>query len=469
MELAQPKHRLSGMTGFTVVWLGQIVSILASGMTQFALTIWMYEQTKSALALGLMQVFFITPFLIISPIAGVMVDRYNRKLMMMVSDMVAALGTFLVLILWSQGGLQFWYLYVVSALLGIGNAFQWPAYSAAITTMVSKEQYGRANGLMGLMEAGPGVFSPLLAGALLPVVGLTGILTFDVVTFFVAIGALLIVYVPQPPKTVEGQKESGSFLREAGYGFTYIFQRPSLLGLQLVFLFGNLFSGIAFTVLAPMILASTNSNATALGAVQTAAAIGAVLGGIAVSIWGVLKRKVHGVLAGWVIQGVGFSLFALGNGLPGWVVIAFLTTTIGPLINASNQAIWQSKVAPDVQGRVFSARRLIAWATNPISPIIAGSLADFWLEPAMKSSTTLAAVFGPIFGTSSGSGMSLLIFFCGIAISITGAAAYFFKAVRNAEDILPDHDTLARVGEQAAAKGEPRTERGPEPGLETAP
>jgi MFS family permease len=442
MEMAGERHRLGGLTGFFIVWLGQIISILASGMTQFALTIWMYEQTKSAFALGLMQVFYITPFLIISPIAGVMVDRYNRKLMMMVSDLAAGLGTVAVLVLWSQGLLQFWMLYAVSALLGIGNAFQWPAYSAAITTMVSKENYGRANGLMGLMESGPGVFSPLLAGVLLPIVGLTGILVFDVATFVIAIGALLIVHIPQPKRTVEGQKESGNFLREAGYGFTYIFQRPSLLGLQLVFLFGNLFTGIGFTLLAPMVLARTGSDAASLGAVMTAGAVGGVVGGVAVSIWGVLKRKVYGVLGGWVLTGVGFSLFALGQGVPVWAMMALLTAMAGPLVNASNQAIWQSKVAPDVQGRVFSARRLIAWATNPISPLIAGGLADFWLEPAMKSSTFVAAVFGPVFGTSSGSGMSLLIFFCGIAITITGIAAFFFPAIRNAEDILPDHDTM---------------------------
>ena len=213
----------------------------------------MYQQTSSATALGLMQVFYITPFLIISPIAGVMVDRYNRKLMMMVSDLAAGMGTVAVLVLQSQGRLQFWMLYIVSALIGLGGAFQWPAYSAAISTMVPKEQYGRVNGMMTLMEAGPGVLAPLLAGMLLPIVGLTGILSFDVITFVFAIGALLVVYVPQPPKTVEGQKESGNFFKEALYGFTYIFARPSLLGLQLVFLFGNLFAGIGYTVLAPMV------------------------------------------------------------------------------------------------------------------------------------------------------------------------------------------------------------------------
>jgi MFS family permease len=370
-----------------------------------------------------------------------MVDRYNRKLMMMVSDLAAGLGTVVVLILSSQGLLQFWMLYAVSILLGIGNAFQWPAYSAAITTMVSKENYGRANGLMGLMESGPGVFSPLLAGVLLPIVGLTGILVFDVVTFILAIGALLIVHIPPPKRTVEGQKESGNFLREAAYGFTYIFQRPSLLGLQLVFLFGNLFAGMAFTLLAPMVLARTGSDATALGAVMTAGAVGGVVGGIAISIWGGLKRRVLGVLGGWALGGIAFAGWGWRSrsGLGATLLIGSL---VGPLINASNQAIWQSKVAPDVQGRVFSSRRLIAWATNPITPILAGGLADWWLEPAMTSSTPLAAVFGPWFGTTAGAGMGLLIFLCGIGTVITGAAGYFFPAVRNAEDILPYHDTM---------------------------
>jgi MFS transporter, DHA3 family, macrolide efflux protein len=443
--MKESKHRLGGMVGFLVVWLGQIVSVLASGMTQFALTIWMYEQTSSATALGLMQVFYITPFLLISPIAGVMVDRYNRKLMMMVSDLTAGLGTVMVLVLQSQGRLEFWMLYIVSALIGLGGAFQWPAYSAAITTMVPKEQYGRVNGLMTLMEAGPGVVAPLLAGMLLPIVGLTGILMFDVITFVLAVGALLVVYVPQPEKTVEGQRESGNFFKEALYGFTYIFARPSLLGLQLVFLFGNLFSGIGYTLVAPMVLSRTSNSAVALGAVQTAGAVGAVVGGITMSIWGGFKRRVHGVLGGWIIAGFGFAMFGLGQTLPVWIIFAALGSIVSPLINASNQSIWMAKVAPDVQGRVFSARRLIAWSTNPIAPIIAGTLADFVLEPAMKGSGTLATVFGPVFGTTSGSGMSLLIFFCGIASALVGVAGYYFKVVRNAEDILPDHDTLEKA------------------------
>ncbi len=440
----------SGMFGFTIVWLGQIISVLASSMTGFGLTIWMYQQTQSATAMGLMHVAFITPFLLLSPFAGVMVDRYNRKMMMMVSDLAAGLSTVALLALFATGHMQYWYLYIAQIINGIGNTFQWPAYSAAISTMVSKEQYGRANGMMSLVEAGPGVLAPLLAGALLPIVKLTGIMIFDVVTFLLAIGALLIVFVPQPPRTEEGQKGRGNIWKESAYGFQYIFARPSLLGLQLVFFVGNLFAGIGWTVFAPMILARTDSNSLIFGSVQTAGAIGGVIGGVMMSAWGGFKRRVHGVLAGWIMSGLFFAMLGLGNGLPMWIPFMVLSAMVGPLVNTSNQSIWQSKVAPDVQGRVFSARRLIAWFSQPIAPIIAGTLADFVLEPAMKTQSGLANMFGWLFGNGPGSGMGLLVFFTGLGAALVGLAGYFVPVIRNAESILPDHDQLKRVEEAAA-------------------
>jgi MFS family permease len=436
----------SGMPGFTIVWLGQIVSVLATNMTGFALTIWVYQTTGSATALGLMNVAFILPFLVLSPIAGVMVDRYNRKLMMMVSDLAAVLATAAILVLVAAGRLQLWHLFIAAAIQGLGNTFQWPAYSAAISTMVPKEQYGRANGMMSLIEAGPGVVAPLLAGALLPFIQLQGILIIDVITFFVAIGALLVVHIPQPARTTEGSKAQGSILHEAAYGFRYIFARPSLLGLQMIFFFANLFSGIAFTLVAPLVLARTGNNSIMLGTVQSAGALAAVAGGIALSIWGGFKRRVHGVLLGWILTSLfGLALFGLGRGPEVWIPAAFLGGIIAPLINASNQAIWQAKVAPDLQGRVFSARRLIAWFTNPISPIIAGVSADFVLEPAMRTASGLSSVFGGVFGIGPGAGMGLLVSLCGLATMVVGVSGYLIPAIRHAEDLLLDHDHLAQA------------------------
>jgi MFS family permease len=238
-----PSKRPSGMFGLTVVLAGQAISILASSMTGFALSIWVFQKTSSATSLGIMQTAFVLPYLLIIPLAGVMVDRYNRKLMMMVSDLAAGLGTLAILILSFSSHLQVWHFYVINVVIGLGNAFQWPAYSAAITTMVPKEQYGRANGMMTFVQAGPGVVAPLLAGALMPHIGLNGILVIDVATFLFAIGVLMIVHIPPPVKTVEGQEGKGSLLQEAAFGFKYIFKRPSLLGYVMMLFVANLFLG----------------------------------------------------------------------------------------------------------------------------------------------------------------------------------------------------------------------------------
>lgn len=440
VSIYRPARRLSGMPGFVLVWLGQMVSVLASTMTHFALTLWMFEQTGSATAMGLMQVFFITPFLVISPIAGVMVDRYNRKLMMMVSDLMAVVTTLGILTLQSAGMLQFWHLYVAAVFNGLGNTFQWPAYSAAISTMVPKEQYGRANGLMSLVESGPGVFAPLLAGALLPVVGLTGILGLDVATFFLAISALLVVYVPQPAVTAEGRQSRGNLRAEAAYGFRYIFARPGLLGLVGLFCAGNLFGGVGWTVFAPMILARTGNDSVTFGLVQSAAAIGGVAGAVLMSAWGGPKRRINGILWGWLAQNLlGTVVFGLGRGLAVWLPSVVLATIFNPLVLGCSQAIWQEKVAPDVQGRVFAARRLMAWITQPIAPLIGGLLADYYFEPAMQTGgSSLARLFGGWVGTGPGAGMSLLFIAGGLLVALTVVVGYLTPAIRKIEEILPD-------------------------------
>src|SRR5512137_2109635 len=163
--------RLSGMSGFMFVMAGQLISVLTSYMSNFAITIWAYEKTNSATVLGILSDCFMVPFLLVSPIAGAMVDRYNRKLMMMVSDLGAVLATGSILILNATGHLEIWHMCAASVVYGLSGTFQWPAYLAAITTMVPKEQYGRANGMMSLIDSGPAVFSPLLASALLPFLG----------------------------------------------------------------------------------------------------------------------------------------------------------------------------------------------------------------------------------------------------------------------------------------------------------
>lgn len=435
------RNQPTGMKAFTVVWFGQVISLLGSAMTQFALTIWAWQITGSATALALVGFFSFGPTVLISPIAGALVDRWNRKLVMMLSDLAAGLSTVAILLLYLGGHLQVWHLYVAGAFSGIFGAFQWPAYSAAISVMIPKAQYARAQGMMSVADSGSGILAPLMAGFLIAVIGIEGIMLIDVTTFVFAVGALLIVFIPQPPTTEEGLKGRGNLLQEAAYGFRYILQRPSLLGMQLVFFAGNLMASLGFTLLAPMILARSGNSAAMLGSVESAGAIGGVVGGVLLSVWGGPRRRVHGVLLGHAIAGLG--QLALGLGFPYWYVGIVLGSLVIPVINGSNQAIWQAKVAPDVQGRVFSVRRLIAQITAPVSMLIAGPLADRVFEPALMPGGKLAGAFGWLVGTGPGSGMSLIVLGSGLLVVLVGLLPYGIYVVRNVETMLPDHDAIA--------------------------
>ena len=445
MSISQPApNRPTGMFGFTIVWIGQIFSLLGTSMTGFAMTIWAYEKTNAATALALVGFFFVAPMLIASPFAGALVDRSNRKLMMMLSDIASGIATIVILILFTTGHLQIWHLYVTSAFQGVFQSFQWPAYSAAISTMIPKQHYGRANGMLSLADTASNIFAPILAGSLLGIIGVPGILMIDLVTLTVAVSALLLVHIPQPRITEEGRQAQGNIFKEAAYGFRYILMRPSLLALQLVFLTGNFFIGVPGAVQAAMILANTGSNEKALAYVNSAAAVGGVLGGLVMSAWGGPKRRVHGVLMGWFISSLlGGVLMGFSRSIPFWAVAGFMGMFFVPILNGSNQAIWQAKVPPDLQGRVFSIRRLIAWFVSPLAMLVAGPMADKVLEPAMRNPQSfLASSLGWAIGTGPGRGMALLFIIGGGLAALVGISGYAFKVLRDADTLLPDHDEI---------------------------
>lgn len=445
-----PSNRPSGITGLIVVLSGQVFSILASTMVEFALSIWVFERTSSATVLGGMTAAFTVPFLLLTPLAGAMVDRYNRKLMMMASDIAAGLGTLAILILYLTGSIESWHFYVVNAVIGIGSAFHMPAYSAAITTMVPKEYYARANGLMAFVETGPGIAAPMLAGVLLPAVGLEGILLIDLGALLLALATLAVVRIPPPERTAEGQAGAGSLWKEAAFGFRYILQRPSLVGFVVILFFTNLLCGFCNAVNTPLILARTGNDSLVLGSVRTAGAIAFALGGLIMGVWGGFKRKLVGFLLGWSIFWVfGAILFGIGRGPGAWIPLLLAGGLFAPLGVASGQALLQVKVAPDVQGRVFAARRLLTWAPDMVTPLIGGALADYVMEPAMQPGGALVPLFGWLTGTGPGAGMAVQMIVFGILTLLTLLLGFVFPQVRNMEDILPDHDQLEKMEDTA--------------------
>ncbi len=438
------------MFAFTMVCVGQVFSLLGTAMTGFALAIWAWEVTGQATALALVGFFGFAPVVLVSPFAGALVDRWNRKLTMMLSDIAAAVSTVAVLLLYATGNLQIWHLYVTNAFAAAFQAFHFPAYSAAVTTMVPKKQYGRASGMLSLAQNISGVFAPVGGAILLGVVGIAGVLTVDLASVLVAIVILLLVRIPQPAVTEAGRKGRGSIWKESVYGFRYISERRSLLGLLLVFFSFNLIATFSFTLLAPMVLARTGNDAVILGGVMSALGAGGVVGSVILSVWGGPKRRIKGVLFGLVIVGLLSSLLGFESDFWFWAPTAFFLTFLSPIINGSSQAIWQAKVAPDVQGRVFASRLLIAQISAPVSMLIAGPLADRVFEPAMSSTGDLSPVFGAIIGTGPGSGMALMFVITGVLAAVTGLVGYSVRVVRNAEDILPDHDAPVAKAQEAS-------------------
>ncbi len=441
-------NRPSGMRSFSVVWLGQLVSFLGSAMTSFAIIFFAYDVTSSATVVSLVGVAAFAPIIVVSPIAGTLVDRWTRKRVMMLADGGAATSTAALLILHTTGQLQVWHLYPAVAVAGAFGAFHFPAFSAAITLMISKKHYARASGMMSLAGSFSAFLAPILGALLLRLVGLGLVLAIDLASFAFAVSTVLAVHIPQPASTEEGLAGRGSFMRETAYGFRYILQRRSLLGLQLVFFGVNLVGSFAFILLYPMVLTRTGNDPFILAAVLASGALGQIAGGAFLSVWGGPKRKVNGVLVGLMAASLfGEMVLGLGRDWVIWAVAYFLAGFFVIIVNGSNQAIWQAKVAPDVQGRVFAVRRLIAQISAPIAMLAAGPLADVIFEPGMQPGGGLAPAFGWLVGTGPGAGMALMFVLAGILGTFVGLSGYAFRSVRLVEDIISDHDARVAEGE----------------------
>ena len=456
-NISAKKTGMTGMRGFTVLWTGQLLSLLGTNMVGFALAIWIYgvsEESFRATAFSLVAFFNFAPLILVSPIAGAIVDRYDRRKVMMLADLAAGLPTIVVLLLYVTGNLQIWHLFVTGAVSSSFQAFHFPAYSAAVTMMVHKEHYGRASGMLATAQFASGIFAPIVSALVLTLAGLPAVLMIDIMTFVIAVSMLLFIHVPRPPATEHGRKGIGSIWKESFYGFRYIYERPSLLGLQLTFFCVNFIATFSNVLLNPMILTRVGDYETGqiiLGSVLSAGGIGGVVGSVVMSAWGGPKRKVNGILCGMILLSLsGTLLMGLGRELIVWAIASFLGLFLLPILNGSSQAIWQAKVAPDVQGRVFATRLLIAQISVPMAMLLSGPIADRVFEPSMMSEGNLAPVLGWLVGTGPGAGMAVMFVITGILGVVVGLGAYAVRAVRDAEEILPDYDTkpLSKEGGQ---------------------
>ncbi len=435
-------RRNTGLKTFYTIWFGQLLSWTGTAMTRYALIIWAYEKTNAAATLGLLGFFGWIPLVLISPFAGVLVDRWDRRKVMILADIGSGLVTAGLLGLHAAGSLQIWHLFLAETLSAVFSAFQTPAYNASVSLLVPKERYSKSNGLNSTAMSASDIFAPIMAGLLLTTAGLKSIFLLDLVTLFVAVGTLLFVTIPKPATAADEPKAKPHFIAELASGFNFVAKRPGLIGLLLIFMVINFLAFLTyFSILPALILARTGGDKLALSTVQSVLGIGGLVGSLLLSMWGGPKKRIHGFLIFTALSFMcGDSIFALGRSLPVWIVGGFISSIFIPFISGSSMSIWMSKVPLEMQGRVLSVRSMGHYLMIPLGYLAGGFLADKVFEPAMQVGGSLVGVFGGLVGSGPGAGMALMFLFTFITGTLTGFSGYLFPAIRNVESDLPDHD-----------------------------
>lgn len=434
VEIAAPRN----MKTFLIIWLGQLISMLGSGLTSFALGVWIYDQTKQATPFAITVFLGNLPRILLSPLAGSLADRWNRRWLMILSDSANALATLAVLALNATVGLQVWHIYLIAFFGSVFSAFQEPAYMASVTMIVPKDQLARASGLAQMGQALEMLVAPFIAGLLFGLIGLNGIVTIDFVTFFFAIGALMLVRIPQPPAPEVVKGAGGQVWQDAVFGWKYLRARAGLFGLLWYYALVNFLLNFASVLLLPLILSFSNS--AGLGAAQMIAALGMLAGSIVLSAWGgPKKRRIPSVIGFIILAAVGLGWVGLRPHLFFPAAGMFTMLFNIPIASGISQAVFQSKIAANVQGRVFAIRSMISRSMMPLATLSAGPLADWIFEPLMRPGGALEkSALAGLIGAGEGRGIGLMFLISGITLVVASVLAWANPRIRLVEDELPD-------------------------------
>lgn len=426
---------------FMLVWFGQLISLIGSGLTSFSLGVWVFQQTQSVTSFSLILVSAMLPNSLIAPLAGVIIDRFNRRVVMLWSDCAAGLCSLTLAFLFFIHQLQIWQIYVLLFLSSIAGAFRFPAYLALLSQMVPLKQIGRASGMTQLGPGAAQVLSPIIAAALMSSIGFSGVILIDFLTFLFAVSTLVAVRVPTLGSLSGAGTKKEPLWKEAGTGWKYILARAGLVRLLIFFVFVNVTLSFSQALVTPMIFGFANTRT--LATIMTTSAIGFLAGGLLISIWGGPRKKVHGLLACAVLYSVGLSLTGLRPSTRLVTLGLFLSAMQIPLMNGCSQAIWQSKTALEMQGRVFGTRIMLAWLSNPLVYFVAGALADHVLEPLLAVHGPLAQSWLRIIGTGPGRGIALFLIINGGLMLAGTIISGLNRHFRHVEDDLPDVVALA--------------------------
>jgi amino acid adenylation domain-containing protein len=428
----------TSLSVFYRVAFGQLVSLIGSGLTSFGMGLWVFQRTGSVTLFATAAVLALLPAVALSPIAGAVADRWNRRLIMVFADTLAASGTVgLGLLLWLDR-IQLWHIFTAITITAVSSAFQQPAYLAAVTQLVPKRYYGRANGMVSLGGATSILLAPLLGGALVSTIGLRGIIVIDLLTFAVAVTITLSVRFPD----LMFKRREESFGREVSGGFRFIMRRHSLLAMILLTTLLNYFFAMVEVLATPLTLSF--GDPSVLGVVLGASGVGLLLGSIVMSVWGGLERRAVGILASVLLLGVALLTVGLR---PSPVFPALGLFGMGlatALVNTHWLSIVQTKVGLELQGRVMSTGIMLSWLMVPAGFLSAAPLVDNVFGP-LAANGSVAAALSAVVGDGPGRGIAVTTVVAGLCTLLLGAAGFAYRPIRRLDEVLPDAETAAVI------------------------
>ena len=362
---------------FFTIWIGQQFSLVGSSVLQFALVWWLTQLTGSATVLAMATMMWVIPQVFLGPFAGALVDRWNRRVVMIVADsLVALVALWLAYLFWADT-MQVWHVYAGLLVRAIGGIFHWPAMQASTSLMVPDEHLTRVAGLNQTMQGALNVIGPPLGALLLAALPFEGIMLMDVGTAMLAILPLFFVAIPQPECTLTKPKGSTvwSDVRE---GLHYVWGWPGLLAVMIMAMILNFVINPAFSLMPLLVTEHFKGDALQLGWLESSWGIGLVLGGLLLSTWGGFRRRVYTSLVGLALEGLGIMLVGLAPATVFWMAVVgmFVAGSMNALVNGPLFALLQAAVAPEMQGRVFMVVASMSSAAWPLSLAVAGPVAD---------------------------------------------------------------------------------------------
>lgn len=418
-------NTLKELKTFIILWLTQALSSLGSSMTGFALVIWLYNDSGSALITALLTVCSYAPYVIVSIFAGAISDKWNKKAVMLVCDSFAALTTVCVLVLFKTGSLEVWHLYILNALNGLMNSVQSPASDVAATLLTPEKHYQKTSAMRYFSNSLVSILTPVIAAAIVSVAGLDAVIAFDLATFAVAFTVLLFfIKIPEVPQN-ESSKET--LLQSAKGGISYLGRNKGILCMILFLSAINFIASIYNAALPALIL--SKSNEAALGAVSSSVGIATLIGSVIATVFPKPKSRSKTICACLLVSmSTENFLLAFGNNTIAWCIGAVLGWLFIPLMSANYDVIFRSTVPKEMLGRVYSVRNTLQFFSIPVGYFLGGFLVDKVFEPFMAGTENTLLL--NIFGTEKGSGAALLFFVIGIAGVLVCAVFSRIKALR---------------------------------------